>query len=356
MAEQDKAQQTEEATPRKKEKLREEGKFARSADVGSAAVIAVVAMTLAATGDTTAKSIVAFAKRILQFRDQGQPLLALAAILPALTHALLPIFLASMVAAGAAGVAQTRGLFKLSLLAPDLKRLNPGPQLKKILPSPESGAEVLKQLLKLLAVAGVIYSLVHQSMPAFIGLASSEPLAGASTVAAVVARVAVYGAMAFAAVAAFDYWLALRKFREENKMSRRDVRDEHKREEGDPLIKRKRRQQQREFANRRAVSDVRQATVLVCNPTHISVALRYDPARDPAPVTLAKGVEGVALQMRARARSHRVPVVEHRPFARALYRDAEIGKTIPAPLYAAAAEVVAHVMRIGGPSSHGARS
>ncbi|MGB0678655.1 MAG: EscU/YscU/HrcU family type III secretion system export apparatus switch protein, partial [Polyangiales bacterium] len=111
-------------------------------------------------------------------------------------------------------------------------------------------------------------------------------------------------------------------------------------------VRQRLRQKMRELAGRRAVADVRQATVLVTNPTHVSVALRYDPERDGAPMVLAKGIDQQALQMRQAARAAGVPIVENRPFARALYKEAKVGEAIADQFFSAAAEIIAHVMRL----------
>ena len=131
-------------------------------------------------------------------------------------------------------------------------------------------------------------------------------------------------------------------------MANHEVKEEQKQTEGDPKLKAKRRAKQRELAESRSIQGVEDATVLVTNPTHIAVALRYDVARgDAAPIVLAQGVDEVALRMRARARELGLPIVENKPLARALAATAQIGQPIPVELYEAAARVIAHVLSIG---------
>ena len=344
MSDKDKAQQTEEATPRKKEKLREEGQVAKSADVGSAAMVLAVSATLALIGQGAAQSVFSFAHRAFTFRDAASPKLGVLALMHPLLSAVLPVLLAATVIGAVAGLVQTRGLFKLSLLSIKPDRLNPFPQLKKIVPGKESGIELFKQLLKMAAIAAVVASVVHGSFSLFVGLASSEPVTGARAVVGIVGKTATYGALAFAAVAAFDYWLARRKFLEDAKMSKQDVKDERKQEEGDPLVRMQRRRRARELAMSRSLGDVRNATVLVANPTHVSIALRYEPEQDAAPMMLAKGLDDHAMQMRKTARQHGVPIVENKPLARSLYRDGKVGAPIPVEFYGASAQVIAHVL------------
>jgi flagellar biosynthetic protein FlhB len=129
-------------------------------------------------------------------------------------------------------------------------------------------------------------------------------------------------------------------------MSKQEVRDEYKEQEGSQAVKQKMRRRMQEMVKRRANTDVTKATVVVVNPTHYAVALRYEPEEDAAPLVLAKGVDELALQMRSIARQAGVPVVEQKSLARALYADAKVGRTVPVALYRAVAEVIAYVMQL----------
>ncbi|MBI2896001.1 MAG: EscU/YscU/HrcU family type III secretion system export apparatus switch protein [Deltaproteobacteria bacterium] len=342
----DRTERTQEATPRKQEKLRDEGKIARSIEVGAAAAILAMGLALAATGSTIARTVYTVTTRAMRLQDVGNPTYALASLVPALGSTLLPALLATAVVTAAVGLAQTRGLFNLSLVMPKLERLSPASHLPRLLPGKDSALELGKSLLKLVILGIVVYRIVAAAAPRFALLAAVEPTVAAAEVGSVATKVAVHGAIAFALIAVVDYVLARRRFLEEAKMSHQEVKDEHKEEQGDPTVRRRIRARMREAARRRAVSDVRKATVLVANPTHISIALRYETDRDAAPVILAKGIDDVATQMRSAARKHRVPIVENRPLARALHAHGKLGQYIPVELYRAAAEVIAHVMRL----------
>lgn len=348
MEEQDRDRRTEEATPRRKEKLRAEGKVAKSPDVGATAILLGCAAVLGLTGRHAAVRFADASTRYLAFEDVGRPLRALEAALPVLVLAVGPCLAVAALLAVAAGMAQTRGLFSLALVAIKPERLNPIPQIANVLPTPKSLGEMAKQLAKIVLLGLVVYHVVADASTEFAVLPASEPTVAAATVGRVATDVALYGGAAFAAIAAADYWLAWRRFRRESMMSRRDLREEHKEQEGRPEVKQRQRQRMREAGRRRAVGGVKDATVLVTNPTHYACALRYDPDRDAAPVLLAKGTDELALSMRSEARAHGVPIVENRPLARALYADATVGKTIPVDLYRSAAEVIVHVMRLGG--------
>ena len=339
----DRDDKTEEATPRKLSKMREEGSVVKSADIAAAAVMFAGVIVLMAFGSDAAIGVVRMTERC--FRLQDRPLEALPLILPALRQTALPILIAGFLAAVAAGVVQTRGLFSLKALALKPERLNPFPNLKSVVPSKKTAIELGKQFLKIAILGAVVYRLVSKAIPEFGFLSASGPLTAASTVASVVLALVVQGGATFVAIAVLDYFVAKKRFAEDAKMSKEEVRDEHHQREGRPEVKVKRRQKQRELAKARAVSDVKLATALVCNPTHIAIALRYDDAT-PAPVVLSKGVEEVALAMRAAARQHGVPIFENRPLARVLLRTAKIGRPIPVDLYEAVARVIARVMEL----------
>lgn len=344
----DDSQKTEEATPRKQEKLRDEGKFARSQDVGAAAVIGATSVALAFAASSMARSAEGLARRSFRLVDREAPLRAVESFGDALASATLPILGVASVAAAAAGVAQVGLRFDTKQLLPKAERFDVLSKLKQTLPGKESLGEIGKQLLKVLVMGAVVWQVAEAALPELLALPLGSPLAATAVAGRAAGRVAFAGVLAFGALAALDFFLAKRKFAEQSKMSRKEVLDEHKESEGDPQIKGRRRARARELAQQRAVADVREATVLVVNPTHVACALRYVPGKDDAPMLLAKGVEDVALRMRAEARAAGVPVVEHRPFARALLRAGKVGRPIPAELFGVAAEIIAHVLRLRG--------
>jgi flagellar biosynthetic protein FlhB len=340
----DRDQRTEEATPRKQEKLRDEGQIVRSQDVVAAVVVAISCMMIGHSFDAMGRGVAAFAQRSFRLMDAHEPLRAVKAQLDALAP-LGIILVATAVAAFIAGFAQSR-LFSFSLLMPKPERLNPMTNLGQLMPSKQSMMELAKQVAKLMAIGFIAYSVIADALPVFVTLSSEPPLSAAASVASTAGKLALRVCVAFGIAAAADYWLARRKHNEDAMMSRDEVRDEHKEQEGRPEIKARMRRRMQEMTKRRAVTDVAKATVLIVNPTHYAVALRYVPEKDNAPMVLAKGVDEVALQMRAIARKASVPVVEQRPLARALYADAKVGRTIPIELYRSVAEIIAYVMQL----------
>ena len=346
MAEQNKDQRTHEATPQKKERMRREGKFPQSADIGAAGGLFTATLAFALLWGSLTEGIMEMAVRGFRLQDRGAPGQALIALGGTLSKSLFPMLFILSAAALAAGLFQSRGLFAPHLVLPKLERLDPLPKLKRLLPGKETAIEIGKQILKVALLGIVVVMILRQALPSFSTLAYVSPKVAAASAASTVLRLAFFVSASFALVAVLDYWLAKRKFNEEAKMTFQELKEERKGEDGNPQVKRKMRQRMQEAAARRAVSDVKHATVLVTNPTHISIALRYKPGLDAAPMLLGKGVDDVAMQMRSRARMHGVPIVENRGLARALHSQGKNGKPIPIELYGPCAEVIAHVMRL----------
>jgi flagellar biosynthesis protein FlhB len=344
---QDQEDKTEEATPRRLEELREQGQGARSADVGAVAALAAAAGSFAIIGDDLARELMRYAMRSFRLVDARTPLEAITASWPVLLLAGIPLLAVSVLGA-AAGVAQSR-TFAIKLVAFDPDRLNPLKQMKQMFAVPTQLLEILKQIVKIGAIGWVAYGLISEALPVFSVLGQTPLQTGASYVAGVAGSLLLRVGIAFAVVAAFDYFIAHRKFDKQSKMSRDELKQERKGEEASPELRMRIRRKMRELLRARSVGDISKATVIITNPTHYAVALRYVPEKDFAPIMLAKAKDEKALAMRTKARSHQVPIVENRPLARALFADGNVGKPIPVELYRAAAEVIAFVMQLKAP-------
>lgn len=266
-----------------------------------------------------------------------------AALLPAAWLAGSVAVVACLVAAGLT-FGQTRLLINLSALRPKFSRINPASRLKRIF-GPAALIEAARSLAKLGVVAfGASTALIAlaPSLPAALGWTTPWL---ANQMVHTVTRVGVAVLASFALVAGFEVigsqWQHWRRMR----MSRNEVRDEHKEQEGDPFIKRRIRQIQTQRARRRMMAAVPDATVVLTNPTHYAVALAYDRNSGGAPRVVAKGVDEVAARIRSLAETSRVPVVANPPLARALY-NVELGAEIPAEHYRLVAEIIAYVWRL----------
>ncbi len=259
----------------------------------------------------------------------------------------LPIILGVLVVGSAASLLQTGLLWKQNGLQPELSRINPIKGLSK-LASFRSVMELIKGLLKIAIVTGVGIWVARYDIlqiPGLIGFDMGSVLQVTGWLALKVGS-AVAGAIA--GISVLDYCYQRYEWERSLRMSKQEIKEEHKSTEGDPLIKSRVRTVQRELTKKRMMAAVKTADVVITNPTHLAVALKYDTANMSAPVVVAKGSALIAERIRELARHHGVPVVENKFVARTIFKLVDIGKEIPADLYRAVAEILAFVYRARG--------
>lgn len=243
--------------------------------------------------------------------------------------------------------AQTRFLISTNKIKFDLNRLNPLNGFKKLF-STQGLFEWIKALLKLVLIGWVVYAYLRDQIHHLFGL-NQLPFKDAITAwvdMAIKLTTRVASAYLILAIADYAYqrWTYLRSLR----MSKEEIKEEVKRSEGDPMIKSRIRGQMRRIARMRMMANVPKADVVITNPTHLAIAIRYDPDKMNAPVVLAKGAYLIAERIVATARSHNIPIIQNIPLAHALYRTVDIDQEIPPELYIAMAEVLAHVYSLRG--------
>lgn len=345
----ERSQQTEEATPRRKQKAREEGQIASSKELSAALQFCAAVMMLSVAAPTVYAGLMAMMRGMfeLAFRDEvglGR-LQALGSDLLTGPLSFVWTFGAMLLAIGLLShMAQTGFAITTKRLQPDIKRLNP---LKKAqqLPS-ENSAQAFKAAV-LLPLAGVVfYYIVKGDLELFLALPRLGLESGSLVVFEALRQLLTQAAVLLVALGAFDFWRQRQKMDKQLKMSKHEVRQEYKDLEGDPHIKARLRRLQREMMRKRMMSDVPKATVVVTNPTHYAVAIRYAPEEGAAPMVLAKGADHLALKIREVADVHEIPIVENKPLAQALYKGTEIGQQIPVELYRAVAEILAYIYRL----------
>jgi flagellar biosynthetic protein FlhB len=226
-----------------------------------------------------------------------------------------------------------------------LERLNPLTNWKRVF-NVQALARTGFAAIKLAVLVAILWLVVGPRVPGLLHL-HEQPLATAAAEIADLALVLLLwvGAM-ITVIAAIDWLWQRRQFEQRNMMSKQEVGDERKRSEGDPMIKNRQRRARNEMMKQRMLTAVPKADVIITNPTHFSVALRYDRKRDAAPVVVAKGQDEIALQIRTLAKEHGVPLMEDPPLARALYRAVKVGQTVPEKFYQAVATVLGHVYRL----------
>ncbi len=343
-------EKTESATPKRKREARKRGQIPRSRELGAAAVVGSMAVAAQAFGG---KLAAAASQQMQQLLSLTPAMLVDAHAMPAyfgqaLMHALLlcvPLFAAAVVAAIAAPLLLGGWNFSIGALKPDFNKLNPIPGIGRMF-SGQAAMELFKGLLKLAWIGGVGAQYLWLHRDALIGL-SGEPTARAiGDGGAILGGALVWLSMALVAVAAVDAPYQLLSYAKKMKMSRQEVRDEHKQSEGRPEVKGRIRRMQMELSRRRMAQQIPNADVIITNPTHYAVALKYDSTAMRAPRVIAKGADELAAMMRELARAHRIPIVAAPPLARALYRSVKLDQEIPAALYAAVARVLTYVYQL----------
>ncbi|MEZ4224492.1 MAG: EscU/YscU/HrcU family type III secretion system export apparatus switch protein [Polyangiaceae bacterium] len=350
MAEHDDSEKTEEATPERRRKAREEGQFPKSKDAGAVAASFAVLLGLLAFGEDIAASLRHFASMCFSqteeltqgsFQRVGQMAVGVLAL------ASLPLAAVAAVAAIGMGFAEAGYMPRSELIAPKWSRLEPLGKLKNLF-SPVSGAtNTLLSLARVGVVGAVAYSVCADAFPKLSRLSRAPLAGGVAAVVDVASRLALWASVALAVLAAVDYVQAWFKHEKQIRMSRQEIKDEFKQQEGDPRVKGRQRAKARELVRRNIAKELKTADVVVTNPTHVAVALRYRP-QEGAPVVVAKGYDEVAQYIKKLAKEFDVPTVENVPLARGLADRVRVGKTIPMDLYAAVAEVLAFVYRLRG--------
>jgi len=343
-------ERTEEPSQRRLQDARERGQVPRSREltnfasmIGGSAVLAAIGGTLAAQLSQVMRRGLSIDPANLRDSDSMQSSLAgacasaLAVLLPLFGTLICLVLLSSVLLGG--------WNFSLQAMAPDFTRLSPLAGIKRLFGL--SGlSELGKALLKCVVVGGVCAGVVAWTFGDVLALAHMAPRAAIGRGAGLLSWSFVWLCASLALVAVVDVPLQLYQFKRALRMTRQELRDEAKESDGRPETKQRIRQMQQTLARRRMMHKVPTADVVIVNPTHFAVALKYDPKKMRAPRLLAKGVDLVALNIRRLAEEHRVPVFESPKLARALYRSTDLNKEIPAGLYAAVAQVLSYIFRV----------
>ncbi|HAZ55012.1 MAG TPA: flagellar type III secretion system protein FlhB [Franconibacter helveticus] len=341
---------TEAPTPHRLEKAREEGQIPRSRELTSLLMLLVGLSVVWMGGESLARQLAAMLSGGLHFdhsiiNDPGLTVSFISTLIKQALLALMPLMIGLVMVAIGAPMLLGGVLFSAKSIAFNLGKLNPISGVKKLFSS-QALAEMLKALMKATLVSIVTGWYLWHNWPDMLRLISEPPIEALGNSLNLVALCGLLIVMGLVPMVGFDVFWQIHSHVKKLRMSRQDIRDEFKDQEGDPHVKGRIRQQQRAAARRRMMADVPKADVIVTNPTHYSVALQYDENKMSAPKVVAKGAGLVALRIREIGNEHRIPMLEAPPLARALYRHAEIGQQIPGQLYAAVAEVLAWVWQI----------
>jgi len=351
MAEQEGQEKTEVPTEKKRRESREEGQVAFSKELSSAALLAGIVLTLVTTSPIILDAMRQLMSQIFRDLAQSEELSIdsiftlsgeiLSIILPAFAP-----FVAVIIFVGIfASVLQVGVLITFKAIAPKFNKISPLTGLKRLFSS-QSLADFLKSMAKLIIVGFVGYLTYIDKITELNGLSVSTPESILIYNFTVVAEVAGKIVLALVAIAIFDYFYQRWHHEQQLMMTKQEVKDETKQTEGDPQLKARIRQIQREMSNARMMQEVPKADAVIVNPTHFSVAILYDRDVMSAPEVIAKGADHLALRMRTVARENNVPILERPELARDLYANVEIGDDIPERFYKAIAEILAFVYRL----------
>ena len=339
---------TEAPTPKKKQEAKKKGTVAKSVDLGPWLTLLIATYLLpwliGSVGGAVADALSALGDLAAE-PDVGDALRLLSAAMRAGFFAVMPFMAVIALITVLSQMAQTGLVLSLHPLKPDFKRLNPIAGVKRLF-SPKSLWETAKQVVKALLVAWIAWPHIIAIHDLLVGHGRVPLLPGLSATAAEIMAMTRGVSWAVVGVGLFDYAFQRRNTLLDLKMTKQEVRDEMRSSEGDPLVKQRIRSLQMAMTRSRMMSAVPGASVVVTNPTHIAVALVYDPAAGGAPRVVAIGVDAIAKRIRETAAEAKVPIVEAKPLARALWRACEVGDEIPVTLYEAVAKVLAFVRRL----------
>lgn len=352
----DRSNKTEPATPKRKEDARKKGQIAVSRDLSTAVILLSGIGLLAAMVPVGVQKMTDMTRQglTLSFPLAFREGMSIEQVYSVIMHAgitvvtlSLPVVMGILVLGSSASLLQTGLLWRTDAVQPDGARINPIKGLSRLF-SLRSVMELVKGLLKIAIVTGIGLWVARYDVLQIPGLIGFDIGAILQVTGGLSLKVSLAVAGAIAVLAGLDYFYQRYEWERSLRMSKDEIKEEHKSTEGDPLIKSRVRTIQLEMTKKRMMAAVKTADVVITNPTHLAVALKYDTAMMGAPVVVAKGAGLVAERIRELARHHGVPVIEHKFVARTLFKLVEIGKEIPNELYRAVAEILAFVYRARG--------
>jgi flagellar biosynthesis protein FlhB len=350
-------EKTEDASPKRLEKAREDGDIPRSRELAACAVLFSSGMAIMMLGRPMGEALKDVLRQGLRF-DQAlafEPELLLVHLLKVIEQvmwAFLPLAVIIVAVAVASPILVGGWVMSQKSLVPNFGKLNPIKGISNMF-SKNSVVELVKSLAKTILVASVGYTIVKKDLQPMLGLSEMPLESGLNAINDYMVTGFLTIASALVLIAVIDVPYQLYQYAQKHKMTKQELKDEAKEAEGSPEVKGRIRQQQREMARRRMMSNVPTADVVITNPTHYAVAIRYKEGESGAPIVVAKGMDAIALKIREIAAEHNVMTMESPKLARALYAHTELEREIPQALYAAVAEILAYVFQLRVFKQHG---
>ncbi|TAK32264.1 MAG: flagellar biosynthesis protein FlhB [Chloroflexota bacterium] len=352
-------EKTESPTPQRRQKARNEGQIAHSIEIDAAVGLLAGTVALRVFGGALIDGVRSVMQQSFQLgsgseltSESVQPLVASTGL--TLIMLTVPLF-ATMIVAGVGATAVQGGLtLSTRRLRPDFSKLNPLKGVARFW-STRSLVELGKSLLKLSIVGAIVYDGVRSRFFDLVSLTSVPLQEAVTTLSGVVFDTVFRAVVVMGVIAAVDYGYQRWSFERSLRMTRQELRDELQDSEVNPQLRSRLKKEQASLTRQRMMAAVPSANVVITNPTHLAVAVRYDPSISPAPVVVAKGQRAIAERIKSIAREHGVPIVENKPLARALFKYVEVGEAIPIGLYKAMAQVLAFIYRLANQKRRVAR-
>lgn len=344
------AEKTERATPKKRSDQRKEGNTYLSQDIVSAVVLICVFAMMKIYGLAYITDIGNAMKSFLggsggTINGPSDMLHKFALVVLTASEVLAPIFVVNILVSIIATMAQTRLLVSPSALKFKISKINPISGIKNLF-SPKSLMEVLKSIIKMTVIVAIIYSEVKDKIPNFYSIYNAEIGTSLTWMSNLLLDICFKVSEAFLVIGIIDYFYQWWDYERRIKMSKEDIKEENKQSEGNPETKGRIRNIQRQMAHKRMMQSVPLADVVIRNPTHYAIALKYEREKAGAPIVVAKGQNNVALKIVEIATAANVHIIENKPLAQALYKTVEIGAEIPEQFYKAVAEVLAYIYKL----------
>jgi len=350
---------TEPATPKKRHDAREKGQVFKSTDLVTAFSLLVMFGVLSFAGKLMAQGMIGLSTEYFSARHSGA--LDIATAHAALNDVyiryiviMLPVLGAALLAGIIFNFLQVGALFTSKAIQPKFSRISMGEGFKRIF-SRKTLMDLLKALVRLAVVAVVAYNEYNSRIQGTPALMNMDIAASISAAWDMVLGIGFKLSIALAVLAPVDYFLQWRQYEKDLRMTKQEVKDEYKLTEGDPQIKGRIRQKQRQMSSMRMMQNVAKADVVITNPTHLAVALSYKEGENNAPVVVAKGQDYLAKRIREKAAELKIEVVENKALARSLYTFCDIGDEVPEDMYQAVAEILAYVYRLKNPAKEARR-
>ncbi len=342
-------EKTEKATPKKRRDQRKEGNVLQSREIVTAASVLGLFAAMRLLAGFTMQNLLSFSGIVYEmcgtFEVNTENIMSVwVRAITVIVLTVAPICAIAMVLGIIPTLAQTRGLFTMKAVYPKFSRLNPLEGIKKLF-SLQAVVGILKGLLEVIVISVVVYNEIEDRMPNILKMMDAGIMQGLAYTALTIYDVVMIICIVLVFVAAGDFLFQWWQFEKKLKMSKQEVKEEFKQMEGDPQVKSKIKQRQQQMAQRRMMQDVPSADVVIRNPTHFAVALKYDQDKNRAPQVVAKGADYLARKIVEIAEANDVFCMENPPLARALYAQVDVGREIPYELYDAVAEVLTVVYR-----------